>query len=65
MAVKTEVKLEVKLLGVKLGEKNYVVPFLKCMDGSVLAFLKCMAGSVLGSLKCMVGFVLAYLRLPL
>ena len=46
----------------KVGSKNSVLAFLKCMDGSVLVFLKYRDGSALVSLKCMVGSVLAHHR---
>ena len=66
LGIKLGVNLEVKFgVGSKTGNKNSVMAFLKCTDGSVLAFLKCMYGSVLVFLKCMDGSVLANLRFPM
>ena len=64
--IKLGVNLKVKLgVGSKTRNKNFVLAFLKCTDGSVLAFLKCMDGSVLVFLKCMDGSILALLRVPM
>ena len=77
LGIKLGVILEVKLgVGSKTGRNNFVLAFLKYMDGSVsaflkgtdgsvLAFLKCMDGSLLVFLKCMDSSVLAHLRFPM
>ena len=62
LEIKLGVNLEMKL---GVGSKNFVLAFLKFMDGSILAFLKCTDGSVLVFLKCMDGSVLAHLRFPM
>ena len=66
LGLKLGVNLEVKL-GVwnKIGSKNSVLAFLKCMDRSVLVFLKCMDVSVMVFRKCIDGSNLAHLRFPM
>ena len=51
-----------QISGYSCLDKNCVLSFLKCMDGSVLAFLKCMDGAVFAFLNCMNGSIWTHLN---